>query len=312
MRGVEVLIGPRQVRDQRFLVPTHAAGTPSSTHEFCPHAGSPGIAQSLLEVGSGVVVVESDAERADAARERVTAGLRARSKHEANSELRVEELLAPLAVRVGMAVVGGEEEEPALVIEAVFEDFEMKPAILRAAEAAFPGVAVLPSNTSSLSIDALASRLGLSGRGTFSACTSSIRCPARLSSSLSSAARRRWQRSRRPDHGLKYFGKESIEVRDSPGFATSRLGVALGPEAIWMVEEDVASVEDIDRGMVLGYRFPVGPLRLTDLVGLDVRLAIAEHLEATLGPRFTPPRLLREKVAQGELGRKVGRGFYRW
>lgn len=89
----------------------------------------------------------------------MTAGFRARSKHEANSELRVEELLAPLAVRVGMVEVGGEEEEPALVIEAVFEDFEMKAAIPRAAEAASPGVAVLASNTSSLSIDALAGTL---------------------------------------------------------------------------------------------------------------------------------------------------------
>lgn len=79
-----------------------------------------------------------------------------------------------------------------------------------------------------------------------------------------------------------------------------------------MLEEGVASAEDIDRGMVLGYRHPMGPLRLTDLVGLDVRLAIAEHLEQTLGERFAPPRLLRDKVAAGELGRKAGRGFFEW
>jgi 3-hydroxybutyryl-CoA dehydrogenase len=101
-------------------------------------------------------------------------------------------------------------------------------------------------------------------------------------------------------------------VRDSPGFATSRLGVALGLEAIRMLEEGVASAADIDRGMVLGYRHPMGPLRLTDLVGLDVRLAIAEHLAATLGARFEPPGLLREKVAAGDLGKKTGRGFYDW
>jgi 3-hydroxybutyryl-CoA dehydrogenase len=108
------------------------------------------------------------------------------------------------------------------------------------------------------------------------------------------------------------LGKESIEVRDSPGFATSRLGVTLGLEAIRMVEEGVATPADIDTGMVLGYRHPMGPLRLTDLVGLDVRLAIAEHLAATLGPRFDPPALLRQKVAAGELGKKSGRGFYDW
>jgi 3-hydroxybutyryl-CoA dehydrogenase len=108
------------------------------------------------------------------------------------------------------------------------------------------------------------------------------------------------------------LGKTPVVVRDSPGFASSRLGVALGLEAIRMVEEGVASAEDIDAAMTLGYKHPVGPLRLTDLVGLDVRLAIAEYLASRLGPRFEPPALLREKVAHGELGRKVGRGFYEW
>lgn len=108
------------------------------------------------------------------------------------------------------------------------------------------------------------------------------------------------------------IGKDPIDVRDSPGFASSRLGIAIGLEAMRMVEERVASVEDIDKAMTLGYGFPMGPLRLTDLVGLDVRLAIAEHLERELGPRFTPPALLRAKVAAGELGKKSGRGFYDW
>jgi 3-hydroxybutyryl-CoA dehydrogenase len=108
------------------------------------------------------------------------------------------------------------------------------------------------------------------------------------------------------------MGKTSIVVRDTPGFATSRLGVAIGLEAIRMLEEGVASAADIDRAMELGYNHPMGPLRLTDLVGLDVRLAIAEYLAATLGPRFEPPQLLREKVVEGKLGNKTGEGFYRW
>jgi 3-hydroxybutyryl-CoA dehydrogenase len=108
------------------------------------------------------------------------------------------------------------------------------------------------------------------------------------------------------------LGKESILVRDTPGFATSRLGVAVGLEAIRMLEEGVGSAEDIDTAMRLGYRWPMGPLRLTDLVGLDVRLGIAEHLSATLGERFRPPRLLRDKVAAGELGAKSGKGFFDW
>ena len=108
------------------------------------------------------------------------------------------------------------------------------------------------------------------------------------------------------------MGKQPIVVHDSPGFATSRLGVAIGLEAIRMLEEGVASAEDIDRAMELGYNHPMGPLRLTDLVGLDVRLGIAEVLAATLGPRFEPPQLLRDMVAAGKLGKKTGEGFYRW
>jgi 3-hydroxybutyryl-CoA dehydrogenase len=108
------------------------------------------------------------------------------------------------------------------------------------------------------------------------------------------------------------MGKEPIDVQDSPGFASSRLGICIGLEAIRMLESGVASAEDIDKAMVLGYGFPMGPLRLTDLVGLDVRLSIAEHLEREIGARFAPPQLLRDKVARGELGKKTGRGFYSW
>ena len=106
--------------------------------------------------------------------------------------------------------------------------------------------------------------------------------------------------------------KEPIEVADAPGFASSRLGIAIGLEAIRMVEAGVATPADIDKAMTLGYGFPMGPLRLTDLVGLDVRLSIAEHLARELGPRYEPPELLRGKVARGELGKKSGRGFYEW
>ena len=107
------------------------------------------------------------------------------------------------------------------------------------------------------------------------------------------------------------MGKDPIDVRDAPGFASSRLGIAIGMEAIRMVEEEVASAEDIDKAMTLGYGFP-WDLKLTDLVGLDVRLAIAEYLSGELGDRFTPPQLLRDKVERGELGKKSGQGFYDW
>jgi 3-hydroxybutyryl-CoA dehydrogenase len=101
-------------------------------------------------------------------------------------------------------------------------------------------------------------------------------------------------------------------VHDAPGFASSRLGVALGLEAIRMLEQGVASADDIDAAMTLGYKHPVGPLRLTDIVGLDVRLGIAEYLHAELGDRFEPPALLRRLVAEGKLGRKSGQGFFTW
>ena len=109
------------------------------------------------------------------------------------------------------------------------------------------------------------------------------------------------------------LGKEVITVKDAPGFASSRLGIVIAMEAIRMVEQEVASPEDIDRAMIFGYGHPMGPLRLTDLVGCDVRMAIAEHLaEALDAPHFEPPALLRRMVAEGRLGKKSGRGFYEW
>jgi 3-hydroxybutyryl-CoA dehydrogenase len=109
------------------------------------------------------------------------------------------------------------------------------------------------------------------------------------------------------------MGKEPIVVRDVPGFASSRLGIALGLEAIRMVEQGVATPEDIDKAMELGYNHPMGPLRLTDLVGLDVRLSIAKYLHRELGTEnFRPPELLERLVAEGKLGKKTGQGFYTW
>lgn len=108
------------------------------------------------------------------------------------------------------------------------------------------------------------------------------------------------------------LGKEAVVIRDTPGFATSRLGVAIGVEAVRMVEQGVASPQAIDRAMELGYNHPMGPLELTDVVGLDVRLDILDALREELGERFRPPQLLKKKVRAGKLGRKTGEGFYVW
>nr|BFF17710.1 hypothetical protein GCM10025730_12310 [Promicromonospora thailandica] len=196
-----------------------------------------------------------------------------------------------------------------LVVEAVPELVELKHDVLRRTAAVAPA-AVIGSNTSSLSIDTLADALPdparLVGLHFFnpvpvSALVEVVVGPRTASALVDDA--RRW---------VAGLGRTAITVRDSPGFASSRLGVALALEAMRMLEEGVASAEDIDTAMTLGYRHPTGPLRTTDVVGLDVRLHIAEHLERELGPRFAPPRVLRDKVAAGELGRKTGQGFYTW
>ena len=111
---------------------------------------------------------------------------------------------------------------------------------------------------------------------------------------------------------VEEIGKEPVTVRDSAGFASSRLGVALGVEAIRMLETGVAGPRAIDRAMELGYNHPMGPIELTDTVGLDVRLDILEYLQEELGERFRPPQLLRQKVRAGKLGKKTGEGFYIW
>ncbi len=198
-----------------------------------------------------------------------------------------------------------------LVIEAAPERLELKRDLFREVERATPSGALLASNTSSLSIDALSE--GLADPGRFfglhffnpvhiMALVEVVHGPRTSPAAL--------------DRGVAFargLGKEPIIVRDSPGFASSRLGVALGLEAIRMVEEGVASPEDIDKAMTLGYRHPMGPLRLTDLVGLDIRLGIAEYLHETLGSdAFSPPELMRRMVAEGKLGKKSGEGFYRW
>jgi 3-hydroxybutyryl-CoA dehydrogenase len=170
--------------------------------------------------------------------------------------------------------------------------------------------AVLASNTSSISIDALATDVArparFLGMHFFNPVPSSrlVELVAGTATDPGVIARvRGW---------VEDLGKSAVVVRDAPGFASSRLGVALGLEAIRMVEDGVAAPVDIDTAMELGYGHPMGPLRTTDIVGLDVRLGIAEELHAQLGERFAPPALLRRMVAEGRLGRKSGRGFYEW
>lgn len=211
-----------------------------------------------------------------------------------------------LETRIESAVEGVD-----LVVEAVPEKMELKRAIFARLEAAAPAHAIFGSNTSSLSITEIGS---------------ATKTPQRVVGLhfFNPVAVMPLLEIVRGEHtspetlaAVRAFGerieKTCIVVRDSPGFATSRLGIALGNEAMRMFEEGVASAEDIDKAMVLGYRHPIGPLALTDLVGLDVRLAISEHLHRELGTdTFRAPQILRRMVRAGNLGKKTGQGFYKY
>jgi 3-hydroxybutyryl-CoA dehydrogenase len=196
------------------------------------------------------------------------------------------------------------------VIEAVPERIELKREIFRVVDAKAPAHALLATNTSSLPIAQIAEAVRDSSRLVGMHFFNPVHVMklvevVRHAGSSTDAVALAVALAEK-------MGKTPITVNDSPGFASSRLGIVLGLEAIRMVEQGVASPADIDTAMKLGYGHPMGPLELTDLVGLDVRLGIAEYLATELGAHFEPPQLLRDKVGRGELGKKTGAGFYRW
>jgi 3-hydroxybutyryl-CoA dehydrogenase len=197
-----------------------------------------------------------------------------------------------------------------LVVEAVPEDLQLKKETLQEVEALVDGSTVLASNTSSLSLTAIVSALDAPERGVGLHFFNPVHIMALVEVVV---AEQTDEETLAFAHDfVSDVGKTAVEVRDSPGFASSRLGVALGCEAMRMVDEGVAAVDDIDAAMELGYNHPMGPLELTDVVGLDVRLDVLEHLRAELGERFRPPQSLRRKVRAGKLGKKSGEGFYVW
>jgi 3-hydroxybutyryl-CoA dehydrogenase len=264
-----------------------------------------GIAHAFLVAGSSVAVVERNEDEADGALNRVVGAVQASIDRGT-----VTESLEAITDRLDVGIDDALLDECDLVVEAVPEDFELKVASLRRIEDRVGSQTPIASNTSSMSIDELAATLRFPSRMLglhfFNPVPASELVEIVVGATTEPAivdAAQGW---------VGGLDKTPVTVRNSPGFASSRLGLVIGLEAIRMLEEGVASAEDIDAAMVLGYRYPVGPLRLTDLVGLDVRLGIAEYLYSQLGERFAPPRLLRDKVAAGELGRKSGRGFFDW
>ncbi|MET3203523.1 MULTISPECIES: 3-hydroxyacyl-CoA dehydrogenase family protein [unclassified Arthrobacter] len=264
-----------------------------------------GIAHAFLIKGANVLVVERDEASAEAARERVEAAA-ARSIERGAVDGNLDEMVSRLNVTVDY----DDFKDRRLVVEAVPEDWDLKITSLRGIEERLSIDAFLASNTSSLSVNGLARELkrpqNFLGLHFFNPVPASTLIEVVLGERTSpdlAAAAKRW---------VDALGKTAVVVNDAPGFASSRLGVAIALEAMRMVEEGVASPADIDNAMVLGYKHPTGPLRTTDIVGLDVRLGIAEYLQSTLGERFAPPQILKDKVARGELGRKTGKGFFDW
>jgi 3-hydroxybutyryl-CoA dehydrogenase len=266
-----------------------------------------GIAQVTAVAGHPTRVYDAAPGRADAALEAIAAQLeRLVSKGKISGDVRAR-ALGSLHVATDIQAACGPAD---IVIEAAPESMDLKVRILSEAVAHAPAHALVASNTSSLSITELGARLGAAERTLglhffnpppVMELLEVVRGLGTLGASI--------------DRALSFaagIGKTPIVVRDTAGFATSRLGVILGAEAIRMLESGVASARDIDRAMELGYRHPMGPLKLTDLVGLDVRLAILDHLHRELGEQFRAPSLLRMMVRAGKLGKKTGEGFYVW
>jgi 3-hydroxybutyryl-CoA dehydrogenase len=267
-----------------------------------------GIAQVSAAVGCEVRLYDIDDAAVGRGLARIRGNLDAGIERGKVTEAERDDVLARLSgtTFIADAVVGAD-----LVIEAAPESMELKERIFAEVDAAAPEHAILATNTSSLSIARIASAVKDPSRFVgmhFFNPVHIMKLVEVVWGPETSATTR--------DAAVAFatrLGKEPIVVRDAPGFASSRLGIVLGMEAIRMVEQEVASPEDIDKAMELGYRHPMGPLRLTDLVGLDVRLGIAEYLHATLGSdAFEPPALLRRMVAEGRLGKKSGQGFYSW
>ncbi|HRZ09973.1 MAG TPA: 3-hydroxyacyl-CoA dehydrogenase family protein, partial [Gemmatimonadales bacterium] len=261
-----------------------------------------GIAQAAATAGWPTTLTDSRPEAVQGAVDRIARtldGAVQRGKLDATAR---DAILGRLQTTSGIRAAC---EGADLVVEAVLEDLDVKRDVMsQASDWAMPS-ALLATNTSSISIADIAADLPrperLIGMHFFN--------PVHLMKLVEIVTHDATDDTARADAlaVVQAMGKEPIVVRDSPGFASSRLGIALGLEAMRMLEEGVASAADIDRAMELGYNHPMGPLKLTDLVGLDVRLRIADYLHLALGAeRFAPPAILRRLVAEGKLGKKSG------
>jgi len=267
-----------------------------------------GIAQVCAQAGSRVVLQDISDEFVSKGLQRVADFLQKGVDRGKVTEAVRDQVLSRITTTTDRAVAARDAD---LVVEAVPENLELKNGLFRELAGVVSEACVLGSNTSSLSLakvfDGVANPGRCIGMHFFNPVPlmkllELVRTDATSQATIDAVTAY-----------AKDLGKEPILVKDSPGFASSRLGVCLGLEAIRMLEAGVASAEDIDKAMVLGYGHPMGPLKLTDLVGLDVRLAISDYLRTELDlAGFEAPQLMRQMVADGKLGKKTGQGFYEW
>ena len=267
-----------------------------------------GIAQVAAMAGLATRITDSEERVLARARERIQGNLAGAVSREKLTQMAADAALARIIV---VPNVTDAVREADLVIEAIVEDLQAKRDLFSFLDQVTAADTVLATNTSSLSVGRIAAATKRPARVLGMHFFNPVHIMPlvelvvhpQTDSGVLSVVR----------EVAVAMGKTPIVVRDTPGFASSRLGVALGLEAMRMLETGVASAEDIDTAMELGYGHPMGPLRVSDLVGLDVRLQIAEYLHRELNaPHFQPPDILRDKVRRGELGKKVGKGFYEW
>jgi 3-hydroxybutyryl-CoA dehydrogenase len=285
--------------ERAYITSIAVVGAGTMGHGIAQVAAQAGYDVALFDAAEGAAVRGLDRVAENLAKGVERGKVTAQQREAALGCLRVAETIEE--------AVGG----ATLVIEAIVESLEIKAALFEQLDRIAPSGAILATNTSSLSVARVAAATtrpgAVLGMHFFN--------PAHIMKLLEIVVHDGTLDATR-DAVLEVacrMGKEAIVVRDVPGFASSRLGIALGLEAMRMLEQGVASAEDIDRAMELGYNHPMGPLRLTDLVGLDVRLSIAEYLHRELGVEtFRPPEILRRRVAEGKLGKKTGEGFYVW
>jgi 3-hydroxybutyryl-CoA dehydrogenase len=267
-----------------------------------------GIALVCARAGLTTTLVDIDQKFVDVGLSKIKEFL---EKGVAKGKTKPEERDAILARLSGSTQLEEVARRSELVIESVPERMPLKKEIFTTLGRVAPAGALLGTNTSSLSVTEIAQA---SGRAEHVVGLHFFNPPPIMKLlEIVRGERTNDETIVKAQALAKTLDKEAITVKDTPGFATSRLGVVIGFEAIRMVEQGVASPEDIDKAMVLGYGYPMGPLRLGDLVGLDVRMNIGDYLHAELGgDQYKPPALLRRMVRAGKLGQKSGEGFYKW